>query len=94
MEVLLTSPKMPYTAAAGAAFRGGERLRLANEGSIRENIKEFLKRLFGMTIAHAGESSLPQTPPSLTRFSQKSYVLPAQTGRTVCGGRRFPHKGR
>ncbi len=37
--------KMPYTATAGAAFRGVERLRLANEGSIRENIKEFLKRL-------------------------------------------------
>lgn len=39
------SVETPYTAGAGDAFLGTERLRLANEGSIRENIKEFLKRL-------------------------------------------------
>lgn len=35
-----------YTATAGQAFLGVERLRLANEGAIRQNIKDFLLRLF------------------------------------------------
>jgi len=35
----------PYTAKIGEAFLGVERLRLANEGSIRENIKEIVARL-------------------------------------------------
>ena len=35
----------PYTAEFGDAFVGVERLRLANEGSIRENIKMFLEKL-------------------------------------------------
>ena len=35
----------PYTAKFGDAFIGTERLRLANEGSIREIIKSFIQRL-------------------------------------------------
>jgi hypothetical protein len=34
-----------YTATVSDAFLGVERLKLANEGAIRENIKEFIKRL-------------------------------------------------
>ena len=34
-----------YTATVNDAFLGAERLRLANEGSIRENIRQFLKKL-------------------------------------------------
>lgn len=35
----------PYTAKAGQAFLGMERLKLANEGSIRENIRLLIERL-------------------------------------------------
>jgi hypothetical protein len=35
----------PYTAAFGDAFLGAERLRVANEGAMRENIKEIIARL-------------------------------------------------
>jgi hypothetical protein len=34
-----------YTATVGQAFLGVERLRLANEGAIRENIKKLIERL-------------------------------------------------
>jgi len=34
-----------YTAKMGDAFAGGTRLRLANEGAARENIKEGIRRL-------------------------------------------------
>jgi hypothetical protein len=36
----------PYTAKWNDAFVGVTRLRLANEGAIRENIKEYLERLY------------------------------------------------
>lgn len=45
----------PYTAKFNDAFLGAERLRLANEGAIRENIGEFIRRLVGKF----GVSSLP-----------------------------------
>ena len=36
----------PYTANFSDAFVGVERLRLANEGSMRENIREIISRIF------------------------------------------------
>jgi hypothetical protein len=35
----------PYTAGVGDAFLGVERLRIANEGSIRQNIAQFIQKL-------------------------------------------------
>lgn len=35
----------PYTASFSSAFVGAERLRLANEGAVKENIKKFLMEL-------------------------------------------------
>jgi hypothetical protein len=35
----------PYTAKLSDAFLGIERLRLANEGAIKENIKAFIAKL-------------------------------------------------
>ena len=35
-----------YTATVGDAFLAVERLRLANEGSIRENLKALIERLY------------------------------------------------
>ncbi|MCC2664006.1 MAG: hypothetical protein K0R41_929 [Geminicoccaceae bacterium] len=35
----------PYTASATSSFLGTERLRLANEGSIKENLETFIERL-------------------------------------------------
>lgn len=35
----------PYTARMGEAFFGVQRLRLANEGAIRENIRQFIEQL-------------------------------------------------
>ena len=44
-SVLDDSITASYTATVSDAFLGMERLRLANEGSIRENIKQFLMKL-------------------------------------------------
>ena len=35
----------PYTASFGDAVYGPNRLKLANEGSIRENIRQFVEKL-------------------------------------------------
>ena len=45
-EVIVT----PFTATFGDNFLGSERLRLANEGSARENISRLLERLENMEI--------------------------------------------
>ncbi len=42
----------PYTAPFSAAFAAVERLRLANEGSIRENIRQFLAALIAAERAN------------------------------------------
>jgi hypothetical protein len=39
-----------YTATAGQAFAGVERLRLANEGAARENIRLALTEMAGLTL--------------------------------------------
>ena len=41
---------VPFTAAFGAAVLAAERLRMANEGAIRENIKALLTDLFVLRI--------------------------------------------
>ena len=67
-EVIFAS----YTATFSDAFLGVERLRLANEGSIRENIKEFIKRLIG-TQPPAG--SKLETSSSEERLSKLKKLL-------------------
>ncbi|MCY1536179.1 hypothetical protein D9M68_716240 [compost metagenome] len=47
----------PFTAGVGDAFYGVTRLRLANEGSARENISTLLKRLATLNLAQ-GQVSL------------------------------------
>lgn len=42
---LLETIDAPFTASAGDAFLASERLKLANEGSIRESIKQFFDKL-------------------------------------------------
>lgn len=44
----------PYTAEWSAAFIGAERLKLANEGAIRENISQFMGLLAAHEFAAAG----------------------------------------
>ena len=44
-QVFNESVTVPYTATFSDAFVGAERLRLANEGAIRVNIKRFLETL-------------------------------------------------
>jgi hypothetical protein len=39
-----------YTATPGQAFAGVERLRLANEGAARENIRQALTEMAGLTL--------------------------------------------
>jgi hypothetical protein len=39
-----------YTATVGAAFAGVERLRLANEGAARENIRQAVTEMAGLTL--------------------------------------------
>ena len=43
---------LPYTAAFNAAFRGTERLRLANEGAIRVNIEELIRQLMALKVTN------------------------------------------
>lgn len=49
-EILSKTIVSPYTASASDAFVGSERLRLANEGSIRENISRLIDELFNINI--------------------------------------------
>ena len=42
---LLATVTTPHTARFGEAFLGMDRLRMANEGAVRANIREFLTRL-------------------------------------------------
>ena len=44
-EVFSRSMATPYTAAWSSAFVGAERLRLANEGAVRENLKRLIEDL-------------------------------------------------
>jgi len=46
----------PYTATIGDAFVGVQRLRLANEGSAKANIKELLKKLAELNISEVSIS--------------------------------------
>jgi len=54
----------PFTAAFSSSFYGVERLRLANEGAIRENISQFLAALIAAEAenpAAFGRASRPRT---------------------------------
>ena len=54
----------PFTAAFSSSFYGVERLRLANEGSIRENISQFLAALIAAEAenpAAFGRGNRPRT---------------------------------
>jgi hypothetical protein len=61
-----------YTAAFSDAYVGVERLRLANEGAIRNNIKTFLDRLLGVT------SPEPPTPPEKPTASAPGPMAKSQ----------------
>jgi hypothetical protein len=52
--LVLATIDTPYTADFSAAFVGTERLRLANEGSIRTNISQFLDKLRQADVKVAG----------------------------------------
>ena len=62
-EVITT----PYTAAFGDSLLAVERLRLANEGSIRANIEEFLVRL--------GAATVPQAEPPVASVLDEPTVV-------------------
>ena len=54
----------PFTAAFSSSFYGVERLRLANEGSIRENISQFIAALIAAEAenpAAFGRGNRPRT---------------------------------
>ncbi|KAF1069996.1 MAG: hypothetical protein GAK45_00936 [Pseudomonas citronellolis] len=53
------SVEAPFTAGVGDAFYGVTRLRLANEGSARQNIQQLLVRLSELKLS-AGQVSLSQ----------------------------------
>lgn len=58
-ELFRETLRTPYTAGVGDAFVAVTRLRLANEGSARENISALLKRLSALNI-EANQVSLNQ----------------------------------
>ncbi|WP_240008817.1 hypothetical protein [Aquipseudomonas campi] len=58
-EILRETVRTPFTAGVGDAFVAVTRLRLANEGSARENISALLKRLATLNI-EAKQVSLSQ----------------------------------
>lgn len=49
-DLLRETISTTYTAKLGEAFDGGKRLRLANEGAGRENIKEGIRRLSSLRL--------------------------------------------
>ncbi len=50
-EVFTRTLAVPYTAPFSAAFLGSERLKLANEGAMRENIRQLIDLLASQKIA-------------------------------------------
>lgn len=63
-ELLRESVMLPYTADFSSSLIAVERLRLANEGAIRENIRKFLARL-GESWVAAGKkppAAMPAAP--------------------------------
>jgi len=65
--VLSKTVVTPYTAELGEAFLGVERLRLANEGAMRENIKQIIAHL--ITAAQPG-GPLAGPAPAKTALAQ------------------------
>jgi hypothetical protein len=49
-EVFKRRVSLPYTASALAAFSGGERIRIANEGAVRANITQLIDELLALKI--------------------------------------------
>lgn len=49
-EALVTTIASPYTAAWNASFLGAERLKLANEGAIRENITKIVDAVIALRV--------------------------------------------
>ena len=49
-EVLSRTIAIPYTASFGDAFLGTERLKLANEGAVRNNIAALINELFSLKL--------------------------------------------
>jgi hypothetical protein len=49
-EVFNRRISLPFTATVGDAFAGTERMRLANEGAVRVNIKQLISELFAIKV--------------------------------------------
>ncbi len=67
----------PYTAAFADAFIGMERLKLANEGAARENIREGLRKLSELKLAGSVEVASQGQPATTPATSEKSEAPPA-----------------
>lgn len=59
----------PYTARFGDAFLGVERLKVANEGAIRENITQLIERLYGLQLSSVSVEPSKESK-ALTREQQ------------------------
>lgn len=73
----------PYTAAFGEALSGMERLRMANEGAARENIREGLKKLSELPLAAESKIDSAKQPSTGTSFAVEkpvASVLAKKTG--------------
>lgn len=60
-EVFNETISVPYTASFSDAFVGAERLRLANEGAIKANIKRFIETLIARSKDNPAEFGAPLT---------------------------------
>lgn len=63
-EVFYEEVTTPFTANFGSAIYGPERLRLANEGAIRENIQKFITRFVESWLARNPAQSKQSLPPT------------------------------
>ena len=73
----------PYKAAFGDALLAVERLRMANEGAARENIREGLKKLSELTLAAESKVDSAKQPSTGTSFvgeKPAASVLAKKTG--------------
>jgi hypothetical protein len=64
VELLREELVTPYTADFSSSFIAVERLRLANEGAIRESIKRFLVRFGEVWSSRTGRPATPIVPQS------------------------------
>lgn len=69
-EVYRSTVSTPFTATVSDAFLGVERLKIANEGAVRANIADIIKRLFSLKFESVAIASTKSKELHLTELKE------------------------